>query len=120
MQMLTVILDSLIYLPLAEATILNFLAPLGAEILTAMIGYGSFGIAEQCATGISLLGVGLIAKPKFLANLFQSNSYVSLDEVEQMTRKNWQKGVAFAVMGAVGGAVSSPCANAKVLSVNLM
>ncbi|RFU30265.1 hypothetical protein B7463_g6076, partial [Scytalidium lignicola] len=86
---------SLVYLPLAEATVLHFLAPMGACCSMALISSGSFSPAEIASGILSLAGVVLIAQPEFL---FGSQSSVAESSVGGTTI-----GVIFALMGAVGG-----------------
>jgi drug/metabolite transporter (DMT)-like permease len=64
---------SLLYLPLAEATVLTFLAPILTCYLCSWIipGDGAFGRQQQIAGFVSLIGVVFIARP---ASLFASSS----------------------------------------------
>jgi drug/metabolite transporter (DMT)-like permease len=64
-------LDSLMYLPLADATVITFLAPVIACWACSLILKEPFTKMEQIAAMISLFGVVLIARP---ASLFYSNS----------------------------------------------
>ena len=58
---------SLLYLPLSEATVLTFLAPIATCYLCSWVlpgeSGGSFGRQQQIAAGVSLLGVVFIARP---------------------------------------------------------
>lgn len=61
---------SLLYLPLSEATILTFLAPIGSCYAFALLLPGeTFTKRQQIAAFVSLLGVVFIARP---ASLFKS------------------------------------------------
>jgi drug/metabolite transporter (DMT)-like permease len=66
------VVDSLLYLPLAEATVITFLAPsLSCWACSLLIGE-KFSRMEQLAAYVSLFGVVLIARPM---SLFTSISY---------------------------------------------
>jgi drug/metabolite transporter (DMT)-like permease len=54
---------SLMYLPLADATVITFLSPVIACAVCAYLLKQPFTRLEQIASGISLLGVILIARP---------------------------------------------------------
>jgi len=60
---LLIILDSLLYLPLADATVITFLAPSLACWACSILIKEPFTRIEQIAAMISLLGVVLIARP---------------------------------------------------------
>lgn len=62
--------DSLIYLPIAEATVLTFLAPIVACWACSLLIHETFTRMEQIAALVSLLGVILIARP---SSLFSSS-----------------------------------------------
>lgn len=87
------------YLPLAEATVLNFLAPIGACCAVTFISTGSFSSMEILSWVMSLTGVVLIVQPEFL---FGSPPGVASFKIEAA-----HIGIAFAIMGAVGGMVCS-------------
>lgn len=57
---------SMMYLPLADSTVITFLAPGIAGILCYFLLKEPFSRIEQLATGIALLGVILIAQPHSL------------------------------------------------------
>ena len=57
------VLDSLIYLPVAEATVITFISPLLTSWACSYILHEPFTRTEQLAAGVSLLGVCLIARP---------------------------------------------------------
>lgn len=88
------------YLPLAEATVLNFLAPLGACAAVGFLSSGSFSWAEVISGVISLAGVILIAHSDGLDSIsVRSSEAKPSDIVVRAT------GVGFAVLGALGGMV---------------
>ncbi|KAH6694874.1 hypothetical protein BKA61DRAFT_498815 [Leptodontidium sp. MPI-SDFR-AT-0119] len=84
---------SLEYLPLADATTLNLLAPLGASFVTAK----SISLVQVGCVAICFVGVGLIAKPSFVLAMIHDYG-VSDQETSQP-----QLGFAFAMIGALGG-----------------
>lgn len=95
---------SLIYLSLVEATVLNFLAPMGACGAMGIISSGSVSWVQITSGIISLLGIGLITHP-------EPNSTM---EIESMVAGNVFKsaGVGFAILGAQGGMVSCQASGA--------
>ena len=66
-------LDSLQYLPIAEATIITFLAPTVAGFASWVLIHEPFTRSQQIAGLLSLLGVVLIARP---TSLFPGSSHV--------------------------------------------
>ncbi|KAK3320777.1 hypothetical protein B0T19DRAFT_430451 [Cercophora scortea] len=67
---------SMMYLPLAEATVITFLAPSVTGYLCHLVLKDPFTRKEQIASFIALAGVVLIARP---ASLFASSSDASID-----------------------------------------
>jgi drug/metabolite transporter (DMT)-like permease len=65
---------SLLYLPLADATVITFLAPGLACWACSILINEPFGRIEIMATCVSLVGVGLIAKPTALFAAFASGA----------------------------------------------
>ncbi|KAK3113565.1 hypothetical protein LTR53_009050 [Teratosphaeriaceae sp. CCFEE 6253] len=61
---------SLLYLPLADATVITFLAPGLSCWACSYLIHEPFGRVEQIACGVSLVGVALIAKPSTLLAVF--------------------------------------------------
>jgi hypothetical protein len=62
---------SLLYLPLADATVITFLSPVIACAACAILLKEEFSRMEQLAAFISLLGVVLIARPTAIFSYFQ-------------------------------------------------
>ncbi|KAF7896576.1 hypothetical protein EAF00_006590 [Botryotinia globosa] len=87
---------SLQYLPLADATTMNLLAPLGASLVTTkrltLIQIGSIAIC--------FLGVGLITKPSFIADLLYYND--GDNHQKTLNPQSWL-GLACAMIGVLGG-----------------
>ncbi|KIN09132.1 hypothetical protein OIDMADRAFT_48961 [Oidiodendron maius Zn] len=96
---------SLEYLPLADATILNLLAPLGASLATSK----RFNLLQFASVAICFLGVGLISKPHFVVDLLYNTvgdrSAVSSDQNRWTSQT--QLGFAFAMIGTLGGVVGT-------------
>ncbi|PQE29311.1 integral membrane DUF6 protein [Rutstroemia sp. NJR-2017a BBW] len=86
-------MDSLEYLPLADATILNLLAPLGASFCSAK----KLSLIQVASVAICFFGVGLIAKPHFIIQLFNS------DDATNQEPPQTHLGFAFAMIGVLGG-----------------
>ena len=94
--------DSLQYLSLADATVLNLSAPLIAGFLTS----DTFSSIRLGTAVVCLLGVGLVAKPNFVLSLVQfgiedESSASGHIPVSQSTGT----GLAFAAVGVFGGVV---------------
>jgi drug/metabolite transporter (DMT)-like permease len=64
---------SLMYLPLADATVITFLSPVIACAVCAYILKEPFSRMEQVAAFLSLIGVVLIARPTAIFSYFQSS-----------------------------------------------
>jgi drug/metabolite transporter (DMT)-like permease len=64
---------SLLYLPLADATVITFLSPVIACAVCAVLLKEEFSRIEQLAASVSLLGVVLIARPTALFSYFQQS-----------------------------------------------
>jgi drug/metabolite transporter (DMT)-like permease len=62
---------SLLYLPLADATVITFLSPVIACAVCAVLLKEQFSRVEQLAAFTSLLGVVLIARPTAMFSYFQ-------------------------------------------------
>jgi drug/metabolite transporter (DMT)-like permease len=65
---------SLMYLPLADATVITFLSPVIACGVCAYILKEPFTRTEQIAASLSLIGVVMIARPTALFSYFQHTS----------------------------------------------
>lgn len=87
-------------MPLSEATVLNFLAPLGTCCAIAFLSSGSFTKAETASAILSFVGVVLIAQPTFLFRTGYNDSISTAKPGSNLA------GVGFAIMGAIGGIVS--------------
>lgn len=107
---------SLLYLPLADATVLTFLAPSLACWACSFLINEPFTRMEQIAAYISLVGVVLIARPTALLAVFSSNpedkaertpnadgspNFADYDKVTPQQRL-WAVGIA--MVGVLGAA----------------
>ncbi|KAH8590109.1 hypothetical protein B0O99DRAFT_522082 [Bisporella sp. PMI_857] len=100
--------NSLKYLPLAEATVLNLLAPLGCCIVMALLVRGRASKVQIGAAVMSVMGIVITARPAFI---FEKPDFVkkitakdsTLDETRMLT------GILFALLGACGGACAYTC-----------
>jgi drug/metabolite transporter (DMT)-like permease len=73
---------ALLYLPLAEATVLTFLAPiLSCYVCALLIPGESFSRQQQLAAFLSLVGVVVIARPATLFNDSTSNEPTPIPEI---------------------------------------
>ncbi|KAF7908025.1 uncharacterized protein EAF01_003780 [Botrytis porri] len=88
--------DSLQYLPLADATGLNILAPLEASLVTTR----KFTLIEIGSIAICFLGVGHITKPGFVIDLLWYNDVDNYQK--NWTSQSWL-GWACLMIGVLGG-----------------
>jgi drug/metabolite transporter (DMT)-like permease len=70
---------SLMYLPLADATVITFLSPVIACAVCAYLLKQPFTRLEQIASGISLLGVILIARPTTIFAVIEASEPQATD-----------------------------------------
>jgi drug/metabolite transporter (DMT)-like permease len=85
---LTCFYYSLVHLPLAEATVIQYMNPVFTALIAAVVLRERLRAADLLATVCSLLGVALVARPAFL---FGAAGHAPLDPVA----------VAVALLGAV-------------------
>lgn len=95
---------SILYLTLAQATALNFLAPLGAMVLARYLDLGSLSLADRVGGLVALVGVVLVMQPD---NIFVRGDK-PLSRIIHETPESL-KGVAYGIVGVFGGIVSSNC-----------
>lgn len=95
-------------LPLADATVLNLLAPLGSCILVGLLLRRAHAVSmvRIGATVMSVVGVIIITRPPLIFDHFAFWRSTSTEDTTTATR-NLLQGNAFALLGAAGGAVSS-------------
>lgn len=108
---------SMMYLPLADATVITFLAPGVAGLLCYFALREPFTRAEQMATLVALLGVVLIARPVSLFTDLSSSKDQTVDAPEQLdgafpgledepTAEERLVAVGVALLGVLGAAVA--------------
>lgn len=85
------------YLPLGKATALNFMAPLGAAILTAQVTQVSLKSKEMIGISLAIIGALIVAQPFVLKNILSTGA--------ELHNNDTLIGIAFAMVGAVGGIV---------------
>lgn len=91
---------SILYLTLAQATALNFLAPLGAMVLAKYLSYGTFSSIDRVGGLMAVAGVILVVQPDILDRGHSPPSQVADATPERL------KGVACGIVGVLGGIVS--------------
>ena len=102
---------SMMYIPLADATVITFLSPGVAGIVCYFALREPFTRVEQLATLVALFGVVLIAQP---ATLFSSSDEGS-DEAdhgvgeEETSGQDRLKAIGFAMLGVCGAACAFTC-----------
>ncbi|KAH8175705.1 eamA-like transporter family protein [Sarocladium implicatum] len=102
---------SMMYIPLADATVLTFLSPGVAGVVCYFALREPFTRIEQLATGVALCGVVLIAQP---ASLFSStedgsNRTKDGDGEGDVTAQDRLKAIGFAMLGVCGAACAFTC-----------
>lgn len=95
------ILVSILYLTLAQATALNFLAPLGAMVLARYLDYGTFGYLERVGGLVALAGVMLVVQPNTFSRDDESSTGVANETAPQRL-----EAVSCGMIGVLGGIVS--------------
>ncbi|KAH7923215.1 hypothetical protein BV22DRAFT_1093305 [Leucogyrophana mollusca] len=98
---------SLIYLSLADATVLTFLGPISTAIAGYLILKESYSKKEFLAGVCSLLGVILIARPPFLFGNMASADPDSNDSASRATSAQRLLAVGAAFVGVAGGTGTS-------------
>lgn len=92
--------DSIKYLTLSQATALNFLAPMGAMILSKYMDYGSFTAMDKAGAIIALAGVVMVVQPD---NLFHRDSTWPIEKTGDTVTKF--KGLGCGIIGVIGTVV---------------
>lgn len=81
---------------------MNFLAPMGAMLLSKYTDHGSFSLIDRAGTAIALAGVFMVTQPE---GIFGSHESLSLGPKPDAFAK--VKGIACGSLGVVGTTVSS-------------
>lgn len=95
--------DSIMYLTLAQATALNFLAPIGAIILSKCLNNGNFTLVDPAGAVVALTGVIMVVQPE---GLFGSGGTILPLALESDTFTKL-KGMACGLVGVLGTTVCS-------------
>lgn len=98
---------SILYLTLAQATALNFLAPLGAMVLAKYLSYGAFSSIDRVGGLMAVAGVVLVVQPDIFVRSDKPSSQITNATPERL------KGVACGIVGVLGGIVS-PTGNSEI------
>ena len=109
---------SMMYLPLADATVITFLGPCLAGILCHYVLHEPYTRLEQVATAVALTGVVLIARPTALFTSSpndQSQSPLAENEGDFVPDMNY-KATAQERLVAVGVALVGVCGGAGALT----
>ncbi|KAF3768728.1 hypothetical protein M406DRAFT_251067 [Cryphonectria parasitica EP155] len=88
---------SIRYLTLSQATALNFLAPMGAMIISKYMDHGTFTFIDRAGAAIALAGVVMVVQPD---NFFKPGETLSLGPKPDAFAK-W-KGLACGLIGVMG------------------
>jgi drug/metabolite transporter (DMT)-like permease len=99
---------SLQYLSLSDATVISFLAPPLACFACSYILKEPFTRTEQIATAISLFSIVLIAQPSAIFELI-GFAPAAQSETNGVTPQQRLLGVAFCLMGVLGGGTQLIC-----------
>ncbi|ROV95300.1 hypothetical protein VSDG_06020 [Cytospora chrysosperma] len=91
---------SILYLTLAQATALNFLAPLGAMVLAKYLSYGTFSSIDRVGGLMAVAGVILVVQPDIFDRGHSPPSQVADATPERL------KGVACGIVGVLGGIIA--------------
>lgn len=85
------------YLTLSQATALNFLAPMGAMILSKHLDHGNFNFIDRAGAVIALAGVVMVVQPE---EIFKSGETLPLGPKPDTYTKF--KGIACGLVGVIG------------------
>ncbi|KAI1866044.1 uncharacterized protein JN550_008022 [Neoarthrinium moseri] len=97
---------SMIYLPLVEATVISFISPLLATILTSKLTGSNLSMRQLCASCVCFIGVLCIT----LSKLFDSaDGYYDDPNKEARRNSSLVLGVLIALTGVVGSSITIIC-----------
>lgn len=96
---------SIAYISLSEATALNFLAPLGALILTRYLDSGMIALGDGIACVVALASVVLVLQPGSIFGTAAVEGATLSDGVSIDPHASL-KGTLAGMIGVVGGVVS--------------
>ncbi|KAJ4386737.1 hypothetical protein N0V93_009635 [Gnomoniopsis smithogilvyi] len=92
---------SIVYLTLSQATALNFLAPMGAMMLSKYTDHGNFSFTDRVGTAVALAGVVLVTQPD---GIFRPHEAGSLGPKPDNFAK--AKGLASGAVGVLGTTIA--------------
>lgn len=95
-------IDSISYLTLSQATALNFLAPLGAILLSKYTNHGTFSLVDRAGAAVALAGVVMVVQPD---GIFRRHEAFPRGPKPDTFAK--VRGLAFGAVGILGSIVSS-------------
>lgn len=96
------LLDSISFLTLSQATALNFLAPMGAMILSKYLDHGTFNFTDRIGAAVALAGVVMVVQPE---GIFKRTNTLPLGPQPDSFSK--VKGLACGAVGVLGTIVST-------------
>ncbi|KZY59443.1 hypothetical protein A3742_15980 [Oleiphilus sp. HI0071] len=94
---------ALTVLPLAEATMLQYLHPMFVAVLALLFLGERFQLGVVACVVLSFIGLVLVVEPASLGSILQTGSHAEL--TEHVTRLNLF-GVSIAILGAFGSAIA--------------
>lgn len=97
------VLVSIIYLTIAQAAALNFLAPMGSMLMSRYLDYGNFSVTDRVGALMALASVVLVVQPDIFFHPTESTVGIrsrTSHETKQL------KGMICGVAGVAGGIVS--------------
>lgn len=86
------------YLTLSQATALNFLAPMGAMILSKYMDHGTFSFIDRAGAGAALAGVVMVVQPE---DIFKPEETPVTGGHKTDTYTRW-KGLGCGIVGILG------------------
>ncbi|KUI74490.1 hypothetical protein VM1G_11985 [Cytospora mali] len=96
---------SILYLTLAQATALNFLAPLGAMVLAKYLDFGTFSIIDRVGGVVALIGIVLVVQPDSIFTPAERLPvWVSSGATNETPER--LKGVVCGLIGVFGGIIA--------------
>lgn len=91
--------DSIMYLTLSQATALNFLAPMGAMILSKHMDGGNFTLIDRAGAAVALAGVIMVVQPD---EIFHSGDTLPLGSRPKTEAFAKLKGISCGLVGVLG------------------
>lgn len=98
------VLVSIIYLTIAQATALNFLAPMGSMLMSRYLDHGNFSVTDRVGALMALAGVVLVVQPDTVFHPTGSAVGIKSHTSHEMPKQ--LKGVVCGLAGVAGGIVS--------------